>query len=78
MEDKITFEEIYETYLLCLKNKKRKQGAYKFVNENLMELVNSLNERNYNPKPFNCYVITESALREIYVAEFGDKEQIMH
>ena len=71
MEDKITFEEIYEAYLLCLKNKKGKQGTYKFVNENLcenlMELVNNLNERNYNPKPSNCYVITEPALREKYM-----------
>lgn len=77
MEDKITFEEIYEAYLLCLKNKKGKQGTYKFVNENLcenlMELVNNLNERNYNPKPSNCYVITEPALREIYAAQFSDR-----
>ena len=77
MEDKITFEEIYEAYLLCLKNKKGKQGTYKFVNENLcenlMELVNNLNEHNYNPKPSNCYVITEPALREIYAAQFSDR-----
>lgn len=77
MEDKITFEEIYEAYLLCLKNKKGKQGTYKFVNENLcgnlMKLVNNLNERNYNPKPSNCYVITEPALREIYAAQFSDR-----
>ena len=37
MEDKITFEEIYEAYNLCLKNKKKKIGTYKFVNENLCE-----------------------------------------
>ena len=77
MEDEITFEEMYEAYMLCLKNKKRKAGTYKFVNDelckNLMELVNNLNKRNYNPKPSNCYVITEPALREIYVAEFGDR-----
>ena len=77
MEDKITFAKIYEAYLLCLKNKKGKQGTYKFVNENLcgnlMKLVNNLNERNYNPRPSNCYVITEPALREIYAAQFSDR-----
>ena len=77
MEDIITFEEMYEAYILCLKNKKRKLGTYKFVNdnlcENLMDLVNSLNERGYTPKTSNCYVITEPALREIYAAEFGDR-----
>lgn len=77
MEDIITFEEMYEAYILCLKNKKRKLGTYKFVNdnlcENLMELVNELNERTYAPKTSNCYVITEPALREIYAAEFGDR-----
>ena len=28
MEDKITFEELYEAYILCLKNKKRKQQNF--------------------------------------------------
>ena len=77
MEDRITFEEIYEAYNLCLKNKKRKLGTYKFVNdnlcENLMEIVKQLNERSYIPKVSNCYVITESALREIYAAQFSDR-----
>ncbi len=77
MEDKITFEEMYEAYNLCLRNKKRKLGTYKFVNdnlcENLMMLVDKLNNRNYIPQSSNCYVITEPALREIYAAEFGDR-----
>lgn len=77
MEDKITFEEIYEAYNLCLKNKKKKLGTYKFVNENLcknlMDLVDRLNNRNYMPRTSNCYVITEPALREIYAAQFSDR-----
>ena len=77
MEDKITFEEIYEAYNLCLKNKKKKIGTYKFVNENLcenlMEILENLNNRTYRPKPSNCYVITLPALREIYAAQFGDR-----
>ena len=77
MEDKVTFEEIYEAYILCLKNKKKKIGTYKFVNdnlcENLMSLVTKLNERTYKPVASNCYVITDPALREIYAAEFSDR-----
>ena len=77
MEDKITFEEMYEAYILCLKNKKRKAGTYKFVNdnlcENLMDIVMRLNQRTYIPNTSNCYVITEPALREIYAAEFSDR-----
>ena len=77
MSENLPFEEIYEAYMLCLKNKKRKQGTYTFVNENLcknlMELVDELNTYTYKPKPSNCYVITEPALREIYAAQFSDR-----
>ena len=77
MEDKVTLEEMYGAYMLCLKNKKRKIGTYKFVNdnlcENLMNLVEKLNNRNYMPQASNCYVIMEPALREIYAAQFGDR-----
>ena len=77
MEDKLTFEELYKAYILCLKNKKRKAGTYSFVNEklceNLIYLLDSLNNRTYMPKTSNCYVVTEPALREIYAAQFGDR-----
>lgn len=77
MEEKLTFDELYEAYNLCLKNKKRKVGTYKFVNEflceNLIKVLNELNNRKYTPQPSNCYVITEPALREIYAAQFADR-----
>lgn len=77
MEEEIKFEELYEAYNLCLKNKKKKLGTYRFVNENLcknlMELVEQLNTRTYIPQPSNCYVITDPALREIYAAQFSDR-----
>lgn len=44
MEDRLEFEELYQAYNLCLKNKnkKKKRGTYKFTNEelckNLIEL----------------------------------------
>lgn len=77
MNEKLSFEELYEAYNLCLKNKKKKRGTYKFVNyelcKNLIELVDRLNNRTYLPKPSNCYVITDPALREIYAAQFSDR-----
>ena len=77
MEDKLTFEELYAAYLLCVKNKKKKNGTYDFVNDelcqNLIILLDELNNRTYVPKASNCYVITDPALREIYAAQFSDR-----
>lgn len=77
MKDIITFEELYEAYISCLKNKKNKAGTYNFVNEdlckNLIELLEELNSRTYIPKQSNCYVITDPALREIYAAQFSNR-----
>lgn len=77
MSDKVEFEEIYEAYKLCLKNKKRKLGTYTFVNDeicqNLVELMEKLNNHTYFPNPSDCYVITDPALREIYAAQFSDR-----
>ncbi len=47
MEEKLTFEELYDAYMMCLKNKKRKNGTYSFVNEKICEnLINLLDELN--------------------------------
>lgn len=77
MDQELQFEELYEAYNLCLKNKKKKLGTYKFTNDelckNLIELVDELNSRTYIPQPSNCYVITDPALREIYAAQFSDR-----
>lgn len=77
MENKLEFEELYKAYNLCLKNKKKKRGTYKFTNEelckNLIELMDKLNTRTYTPQQSNCYVVTEPALREIYAAQFSDR-----
>ena len=77
MEKELTFEELYDAYILCLKNKKRKIGTYTFVNENLcknlLQILDQLNNRQYVPNNSNCYVITDPALREIYAAQFKDR-----
>ncbi|MDO5556388.1 MAG: RNA-directed DNA polymerase [Clostridia bacterium] len=75
--ENLSFEELYEAYNLCLKNKKRKMGTYNFVNfdlcKNLFELLEELNNHTYIPQSSNCYVITDPALREIYAAQFRDR-----
>ena len=47
MDKILEFEELYEAYILCLRNKKRKQGTYKFVNsklcQSLIDLLDKLN-----------------------------------
>lgn len=77
MSEKLEFEELYEAYSLCLKNKKNKTGTYNFVNDdlckNLLILLEELNNRTYIPKQSNCYVIIEPAIREIYAAQFFDR-----
>ncbi len=77
MDEKVTFEELYCAYELCLKNKKRKMGTYNFVNDslckNLIQILDMLNNREYVPRQSNCYVITDPALREIYAAQFCDR-----
>lgn len=77
MDKILEFEELYEAYILCLRNKKRKQGTYKFVNsklcQSLIDLLDKLNSFTYTPLPSNCYVITDPALREIYAAQFSDR-----
>ena len=73
----LTFEDLYNAYLLCLKHKKNKAGTYTFYNadlcKNLYSLLTSLNNRTYEPEPSNCYGITYPAMREIYAAQFRDR-----
>ena len=73
----LTFEDLYNAYLLCLKHKKNKVGTYAFYNadlcKNLYSLLTSLNNRDYKPEPSNCYGITYPAMREIYAAQFRDR-----
>lgn len=77
MEEELSFEELYDAYLSCLKRKKNKKGTYNFVNhdlcKNLISLLDSLNNKTYTPKSSDCYVITDPALREIFAADFSDR-----
>ena len=75
--DFLKFEELYNCYEICLKNKKRKIGTYSFVNnnlcENLFDLLQEINSRTYVPSPSNCYIVKYHAYREIFAAQFKDR-----
>ena len=77
MEEDLSFEELYNAYLSCLKRKKNKVGTYSFVNndlcKNLINLLDSLNNKTYTPKSSNCYVVTDPTYREIFAADFSDR-----
>ena len=77
MKEDLSFEELYNAYLSCLKRKKNKVGTYSFVNtdlcKNLINLLDSLNNRTYTPKSSNCYVVTDPTYREIFAASFKDR-----
>ena len=77
MEEDLSFEELSNAYLSCLKRKKNKVGTYSFVNndlcKNLINLLDSLNNRTYTPKSSNCYVVTDPTYREIFAADFSDR-----
>ena len=77
MKEDLSFEELYNAYLSCLKRKKNKVGTYSFVNtdlcKNLINLLDSLNNRTYTPKSSNCYVVTDPTYREIFAADFSDR-----
>ena len=77
MGDFLSFSELYYSYELCLKNKKKKSGTYNFVDsnlcQNLYDLLEEINNRKYVPSSSNCYVVKYPAYREIFAAQFKDR-----
>jgi len=71
-------EEIYESYISCKKHKKS-DSAFKFnfdLENNLFNLLNSLNTDNYKISRAICFVVTKPKIREIWASDF--KDRIVH
>ena len=71
-----TYNEIYEAYLDCYKNKKNSPGAILFrenLYNNIKILTDEINNHCYNPLPSTVFVITDPKLREIFAANFRDR-----
>jgi len=71
-----TFEQIYQAYWDCRKNKRNKPDALVFESnqeENLIRLVEALNNRSYQPATSVCFYVDKPKGREIFAADFQDR-----
>lgn len=71
-----TYNEVYEAYLDCYKNKKNSPGAILFrenLYNNIKILTDEINNHCYSPLPSTAFVITDPKLREIFAANFRDR-----
>ena len=71
-----TYNEIYEAYLDCYKNKKKSPGAILFrenLYNNIRILTDEINNYTYTPLPSTAFVITDPKLREVFAADFRDR-----
>ena len=72
----IDFETILEAYLDCRKRKRSTVGATEFeLNyvQNLIELMNEVNSRQYRIGKSICFVVRYPRYREVFAGEFRDR-----
>lgn len=72
----IDFETILEAYLDCRKRKRSTVGATEFeLNyvQNLVELMNEVNSRQYRIGKSICFVVRYHRYREVFAGEFMDR-----
>ncbi len=70
------FEKIYKAYEECRKGKRNTTNVLKFeknLEENLLELHSSLNNKSYEPKRSVCFIVLKPKPREIFAADFRDR-----
>ena len=71
-----SFESIYSAYLKCRKRKRNTVNALKFelnLEENLIDLQESLVNRSYRPGRSILFAAKKPKLREIFAADFKDR-----
>ena len=72
----IDFETILEAYLDCRKRKRSTVGATEFeLNyvQNLVELMNEVNSRQYRIGKSICFIVRYPRYREVFAGEFRDR-----
>ena len=70
------FDEIYEAYMECRKNKRNSINALKFeVNliDNLWKLYEDINSFRYKPKRYIYFLTHSPKLREVFASDFRDR-----
>lgn len=71
-----SFEEIYQAYLECRKNKRNTINALKFelnLLDNLWELHYSINSFRYKPRRYIYFLTHSPKLREVFASDFRDR-----
>ncbi len=71
-----SYQNLYRQYLYCRKNKRNTYNALCFEARqelNLLELLEALQQRTYQPATSVCFVTTHPKMREIFAAEFRDR-----
>jgi len=71
-----SFEEIYQAYLECRKNKRNSINALKFelhLLDNLWELHDAINAFKYKPKRYIYFLTHSPKLREVFASDFRDR-----
>lgn len=69
-------EGIFEAYYNCLRHKRNTYGAVKYfigMEEDLLDLADSINERTYKPSISTAFVVTSPKPREVFAACFRDR-----
>jgi hypothetical protein len=71
-----SLENIYRAYRQCRRRKRNTHNALIFeqnLEENLIELHETLNNRSYTPKPSIAFLVEKPKRREIFAADFRDR-----
>lgn len=75
----LSFEELYDAYIDCLKHKKSTENAFKYMlheKENLFNLYNELIHNKYVIGRSISFIVTYPKPREVFAADF--KDRIVH
>lgn len=71
-----SLENIYRAYRQCRRRKRNTYNALIFeqnLEENILELHETLNNRSYIPKPSIAFLVEKPKRREIFAADFRDR-----
>ncbi len=71
-----TYQNLYQAYLACRRNKRKTANALKFemdLEKNLERFLAELKFKTYHPGRSICFVVTKPVPREIFAADFRDR-----
>ncbi len=76
MTEGLTYEELYDAYLCCMKRKSGTENARRFAfdeSENLYALYTELKTMVYEVGPSIAFCVTKPVKREVFAADFRDR-----